>query len=268
MKSSVTADGGAFVPNRALGQNFLVDEGAIAAILDAAHIDGAAVLEVGPGTGALTDGLIERAARLVAVEKDGRLVGLLCERFGGRLTLVHADVLDVDLPALMEQAPFHAVGNLPYYATTPIVLRLLTLLPASMTLMVQREAAERFFAEPGGRVYGPVAVLTRCFYRADTVFEVPRTSFSPLPEVESVVVRLERLPGAGDDAAAFLIFLKRAFAMRRKTLANSLRRDARLPAALMRLALSPDVRAEAIAPEALLALYHDLCEREDAPCPN
>ena len=111
------------------------------------------MLEIGPGTGALTEGLLSRAAYLAAVEKDGRLCELLQERFGERLTLLHADMLDADIPALMGTEPWHAVGNLPYYATTPIVLRLLSLLPESMTLMVQKEAADRFFAKAKDRVY-------------------------------------------------------------------------------------------------------------------
>jgi len=268
MKSAASPEDGRFVPNRALGQNFLVDEGMICAVVDAARIDGERTLEIGSGTGALTEGLLLRASYLAAVEKDARLVELLAARFGERLTILHADVLDVDLIALMGQAPWHAVGNLPYYATTPIVLRLLSLLPASMTLMVQKEAAERFFAKPGDRVYGPVAVLTRCFCRAETVLAVPKECFSPRPDVESVVVRLERLPGAEDGAEAFLAFLKRAFAMRRKTLGNNLARDARLPAALHYLDLPEDVRAEAVPPEALYQIYRHFQETEGSICPN
>lgn len=268
MKPTAAAAFDGFVPNRALGQNFLVDEGAINAILELANVGGKRALEIGPGTGALTEGLLLHAKRLVAVEKDARLVRLLAERFGDRLTLVHADVLDADLPALMGPAPWHAVGNLPYYATTPIALRLLSLLPASMTLMVQREAAERFFAEPGARVYGPAAVLTRCFYRANLAFFVPKESFSPRPDVESAVVRLERLDEAGGGAEAFLAFLRRAFAMRRKTLLNNLGRDGRVLPALAEFDLPADARAEAIAPEILLRLCRRLHQTEGSKCPN
>lgn len=267
MKSAASPEDGRFVPNRALGQNFLVDVAMIRAVVDAAEIDGARALEIGPGTGALTEGLLLRASYVAAVEKDARLVALLAERFGARLNLVHADVLDVDLATLMGQAPWHAVGSLPYYATTPIALELLSLLPASITLMVQKEAAERFFAGPGDRVYGPVAVLTQCFYRAETVLAVPKECFSPRPDVESVVVRLERF-GARDGAKAFLAFLKRAFAMRRKTLFNNLGRDARLPAAIHSLGLPEDVRAEAVAPEALYRICCHLHETEGSICPN
>lgn len=244
-----------FVPNKALGQNFLSSESIIEAILDAAQVEDRRVLEIGPGTGALTNGLVDRAAYLAAVEKDGRLCELLAERFGERLTLLHADVLDADIPALMGQLPWHAVGNLPYYATTPIVLRLLSFLPESMTLMVQKEAAPRFFAQPKDRVYGPVAVVAGCFYEAKVVVNAPRSCFNPPPEVDSVVVRLVRNAQPAVDGTAFLSFLKQAFSMRRKTLYNNLSKDNRLLPALAALGYTADARAEALPPQALLNIY-------------
>jgi 16S rRNA (adenine1518-N6/adenine1519-N6)-dimethyltransferase len=244
-----------FVPNKALGQNFLSSVSIIEAILDAAQIDGKRVLEIGPGTGALTDGLITRASFLAAVELDGRLSELLHERYGDRLTLLHADVLDADLPALMGSEPWHAVGNLPYYATSPIILRLLSVLPESMTLMVQKEAAERFFAAAKGRVYGPVAAMTQCFYDAKVVVNAPRSCFNPPPEVDSVVVRLSRNAVPMQDGVAFLSFIRQAFSLRRKTMYNVFQRDDRLLDALATHGLSADVRAEALPPDVLLKLY-------------
>ena len=216
------------------------------------------MLEIGPGTGALTEGLLSRAAFLAAVEKDGRLCELLRERFGEQLKLLHADVLDADIPALMGDAPWHAVGNLPYYATTPIVLRLLSLLPESMTLMVQKEAAERFFAGAKDRVYGPVAVITGCCYTAKVVVNAPRGCFTPPPEVDSVVVRLERNSRAVSDSAAFLSFLKQAFSMRRKTLYNNMNKDERVLPALTAMGIPADIRAEALLPEQLLRIFETL----------
>lgn len=250
----------AFVPNKALGQNFLVSEHVIRAILDAAEIEGRNVLEIGPGTGALTSGLIERAGRVAAVEKDGRLCELLGSRFGGALALEHADFLSADVGALVGDGPWHAVGNLPYYATTPIMLRLLTLLPQTMTLMVQKEAGERFFARPGERVYGPLAAYAQRFYSVESVLDVPRGCFSPPPNVDSVVVRLTRSTAFVKNPAGFMTFLKQAFSMRRKTLYNNLSRDERLPDALSALGYAPDARAEAIAPDALASLYRGLFE--------
>lgn len=247
-----------FVPNKALGQNFLSSVSIIDAILEHAQADGKRVLEIGPGTGALTEGLLSRAAFLAAVEKDGRLCELLRERFGEQLKLLHADVLDADIPALMGDAPWHAVGNLPYYATTPIVLRLLSLLPESMTLMVQKEAAERFFAGAKDRVYGPVAVITGCCYTAKVVVNAPRGCFTPPPEVDSVVVRLERNSRAVSDSAAFLSFLKQAFSMRRKTLYNNMNKDERVLPALTAMGIPADIRAEALSPEQLLRIFETL----------
>lgn len=247
-----------FVPNKALGQNFLSSGNIIESILDAAQVEGMRVLEIGPGTGALTEGLLERAAFLAAVEKDGRLCELLEDKFAQRLSLLHADVLDADIPALMGQESWHAVGNLPYYATTPIVLRLLSLLPQSMTLMVQKEAAERFFAEAKDRVYGPVAVMTGCFYQAKVVVNAPRNCFSPPPEVDSVVVRLVRNQTDSVNGTAFLSFLKQAFSMRRKTLYNNLSKDERVVSALTTLGYPADARAEALSPQALLGVFQAL----------
>jgi len=247
-----------FVPNKALGQNFLSSVSIIEAILDGAQAEGKRVLEIGPGTGALTEGLLSRAAYLAAVEKDGRLCELLQERFGEQLTLLHADVLDADIPALMGDAPWHAVGNLPYYATTPIVLRLLSLLPESMTLMVQKEAAERFFATAKDRVYGPVAVITGSCYRVKVVVNAPRGCFTPPPEVDSVVVRLERNDTPVSNGNAFLSFLKQAFSMRRKTLYNNLNKDDRVLPALAAMGCPADIRAEALSPEQLLHIFETL----------
>lgn len=247
-----------FVPNKALGQNFLSSVSIIDAILEHAQADGKRVLEIGPGTGALTEGLLSHAAFLAAVEKDGRLCELLRERFGEQLKLLHADVLDADIPALMGDAPWHAVGNLPYYATTPIVLRLLSLLPESMTLMVQKEAAERFFAGAKDRVYGPVAVITGCCYTAKVVVNAPRGCFTPPPEVDSVVVRLERNSRAVSDGTAFLSFLKQAFSMRRKTLYNNMNKDERVLPALTAMGIPADIRAEALSPEQLLRIFETL----------
>ena len=320
--------GAGLKPNRALGQNFCVDEVRLAAIADAACVDGLPVLEIGPGLGALTEPLLLRAARVVAVEKDAAMAELLRARLGGaadastaakdavpadiprarlggaadastaakdavpadiararlggaadastaakdavpadipraRLEVYTADILRFDIAAAMEGKDFCAVGNLPYYITTPIAERLLSLLPQSMTLMVQREAADRFLAVPGERVYGPVAVLARTYYAVSCVMDVPRSCYYPQPEVDSAVVRLVRraaLPAA--DPAAFQAFLARAFAMRRKTLFNNLARDARAAAALSTLGLPADARAEALTPGALLAVFGALSQAE------
>lgn len=246
-------------PNKALGQNFLVDPRAIARILHAAEIDGAPVLEIGPGLGALTEGLLARARTVVAVEIDARMAAALQARFASALRLLHGDFLKVDFPAIQAELgeDYRVVGNLPYYATTPICLRLLQgpALPRRMTLMVQREAAARFSARSGERVYGPLSVLAQAYYTPTPVLTLAPDSFYPAPEVESVVMTLARndrpvapqLPG----------LLKAAFAMRRKTLCNNLKarypaRD--LPALLERAGLGASIRAEALTPAQFVAL--------------
>ena len=299
-------------PNAALGQNFCVDEARLAAIVDAADVAGRPVLEVGPGLGALTEPLLARAARVIAVEKDAALAALLSRRLaaaGARLAVYTADILRFDVAAAMEAAPaapgnpaapggshspaapgapggsapgnpaapgsFHSpgapgssgapgaafcvAGNLPYYITTPIVERLLPLLPLSLTLMVQREAAARFSAGPGARVYGPVAVFSQLYYTVRHVMDVPRESYYPQPDVDSSVVHLARRDALPDaEPAALLAFLHRAFAMRRKTLWNNLARAPQAAAALAALDLPADVRAEALPPAALLAVFQAL----------
>ena len=291
-------------PNAALGQNFCVDEARLAAIVDAADVAGRPVLEVGPGLGALTEPLLARAARVVAVEKDAALAALLSRRLaaaGARLAVYTADILRFDVAAAMEAAPaapgtpaapgspatpggshspgalgssdspaapgssgapgaaFCVAGNLPYYITTPIVERLVPLLPLSLTLMVQREAAARFSAGPGARVYGPVAVFSQLYYTVRHVMDVPRDSYYPQPDVDSSVVHLARRDALPDaEPAALLAFLHRAFAMRRKTLWNNLARAPQAAAALAALGLPADVRAEALPPAALLAVFQAL----------
>lgn len=252
-----TLSGLGVTPNKALGQNFLIDETAISDIVRCAGPAGKTVLEVGPGLGALTGPLCKSAHRVVAVEKDGAMAealrALLPDK---RLTVVTEDFLTADVPALLKgEKGFLAVGNLPYYITTPISEKLLCLKPASITLMVQKEAAARYFAPPGDRVYGPMAVLSQTGYRPRLVREVTRDCFWPQPEVDSAVVQLLRRSDGPEDMGRFLSFLKRAFAMRRKTLYNNLKSEENLLPALEALGVSPGVRAEALPPETLYGIY-------------
>ena len=244
-------------PNRALGQNFLTDEDTLERIADLARVDGCAVLEIGPGLGSLTERLLRRATRVEAVEKDAVLADILRERFPGTQPgITAADILRTD-PGRLLPRPWHAVGNLPYYITTDIAERMLCFSPESATFLVQKEAAERFFAGPGDRVYGPLSVLTACVSRPERGFDVPACMFYPQPEVESTVIRLAPagdVPGT-DDPAGFLRFLKQCFRMRRKTLANNLKGTAGAAEAMEAAGVDGGIRAEALPPESLLALY-------------
>ncbi len=217
--------------NKRLGQNFLVDEGVVDAIVAAAGVrPGDAVLEIGPGIGTLTQGLLEAGAKVVAVELDQRLVRVLRETLAGYedVRVVHGDILKINIPQQMAIAPYKVVANLPYYITTPILLLLLEQrLPVSVLVaMVQKEVAQRMVAAPGGKDYGALSVAVQYFTVPEIVLTVPPYSFIPAPAVESAVIRCtvrERPPVEVADEEAFFRVVKAAFAQRRKTLANALK---------------------------------------------
>ncbi len=252
--------------NAALGQNFLCDDEAADKIARAAADDGAwQVLEIGPGLGALTEKLLLYARSVTAVEIDSGMVRALDEEFAapiesGNLTIVHSDILKFDFDSLEGQ--FIAAGNLPYYITTPIVLSLLRRAKRipRMVLMVQKEAARRFFARPKDSVYGPLAITAQLFYNCETLSSLTPASYYPQPEVDSEVVLLKRRTDAPDiDPALFCRFLENIFAMRRKTVYNNLKSI--MPsaeaanAALERAGIAPSARAEALSIAELVRLY-------------
>lgn len=249
-------------PNRALGQNFLADDGAARRIADAASIAGLPALEIGPGLGALTLPLMERASRVTAVEIDGAMAKALSRAHGGdgKLEIVHADFLKFDLEGYARGAgKYCAAGNLPYYATTPIAMKLLScpILPERMALMVQKEAAARFTAGVGTKQYGPLAALTRLYYDCAALMALSPASYYPPPEVESVVLAFSRRAEA-EAAPALPKLLEVAFSMRRKTLVNNLRaagfgkEEAR--ALLASLDIPENARAEQVEPGLFAAL--------------
>ena len=243
--------------NRALGQNFCTDGALLSRAADAAGLCGKAVLEIGPGLGALTEELVKRAVRVVAVEKDAFLAELLPTILPDeKLTVVCGDILKQDIPTLMGGGAFSVAGNLPYYITTPIVEKLLPLLPDTLLLMVQKEAAARFFAKAGDRVYGATAVLSQVYYTPKHLADVPPHSYYPQPEVDSSVVLLEKkpMPDTVLSPKELLSFVNTALSMRRKTLTNNFPKDGRMQAALERLGLPAGVRAETLDPMTLAAL--------------
>ena len=259
-------------PNKALGQNFLADEEAANAILSAASPCGKTVLEIGPGLGALTRGLCEKAKHVLAVEIDSAMVRVLQETLAAEfdnLTVYECDILKFDLPAAignLKETRFDAVGNLPYYITTPIAERLMGYGADALTLMVQREAKERFFAPPKSRVYGPLSVVCAACYEGEAVLELPPESYFPAPEVHSSVLRFIKRADVPNPKALFSL-TKTAFSMRRKTLCNNL---AALPnmtrerarELLVSLGESPDCRAEALPPEQYVRLLSRLEEEK------
>ena len=255
-----------------LGQNFLVDDSACVAIADAfGDASARTVIEIGPGHGAITALLAARCRRLIAIEIDPTLAAELRFRFRAapQVEIHQSDILEVDLATLLAPGETaYIVGNLPYYITAPILLRLFSAgsraLLARAVLMVQREVADRLAASPGCRDYGLLSATAQMNARVETLFTLPPAAFSPPPEVFSTVLRLEiapRFAELGVDPVGFDAFLRACFAQKRKTLANNLR-AASYSAEALRAAWPTEIprlaRAESLALEPLAALYRAL----------
>jgi len=216
------------VARKRFGQHFLVDEGVIEAIV--AAIDprpGEALVEIGPGLGALTDALLERCERLTAIELDRDLAARLRGHAG--LALIEADALTVDFGALAGQVgrPLRLVGNLPYNISTPLLFHLLkhAAQVRDQHFMLQKEVVERMAAAPGGKAYGRLSVMLQWRYRIEPVLDVPAQAFDPPPRVESALVRMRPLSEAGNiDAARLGEVVKVAFSQRSKLLRHTLGR--------------------------------------------
>ena len=255
-----------------LGQNFLVDDGASLAIVDSlGPLDQRTVIEIGPGHGAITQILAGRCRRLIAIEIDRALAAELRFRFReqAQVEIVEADVLEVDLKTLLRPGEAaEVVGNLPYYITSEILMRLFAVGEdgrlTRAVLMMQREVAERVAAAPGVRAYGLLSATAQMNARIETLFTLSPTAFSPPPEVYSTVLRLEfasRFRELGVDPEGFDRFLRSCFAQKRKTLANNLR-AAGYPANNLQAAWPQDIpalaRAESIPLEPMAKLYRAL----------
>ncbi len=229
LRESLEAHG--LFAKKAFGQHFLLDLNITRKIARlAAPLDGIAVIEVGPGPGGLTRALLEAGAHVTAVEKDARFLPLLQELADaaeGRLTLVEADALAVDEDALAGAAPFKVIANLPYNVGTPLLIKWLTRRepPTQMTLMFQKEVAERIVAKVGEEAYGRLSVVSQAVCEASLVMDLPARAFTPPPKVASAVVRLA--PRAERPDQALLASLERvtaaAFGQRRKMLRSSLK---------------------------------------------
>jgi 16S rRNA (adenine1518-N6/adenine1519-N6)-dimethyltransferase len=215
------------VPRKRLGQNFLIDPDVLARILEVADVQpDSTVVEVGPGLGVLTRALVQRAARVVAVEKDPELVDILRRALGdvANLELVIGDVLRFDPAQHGVQTPYQVVANLPYYVTSPTMRRFMEEVtrPQSMVLMVQREVAERIVARPGEMSLLSVSVQFYAETRLAAI--VPPEAFYPTPKVESAIVRLDVLPRPllDVDPSSFFRLVQAGFSQPRKQLHNTL----------------------------------------------
>ncbi len=267
-----------------MGQNFLIDREAARRIVAAlGDISNRTVIEIGPGRGVLTDLLIPRAKRVIGIELDRVLAAQLRMRYATRpnVEILESDFVTAEFASMVgrKPGPLHdlrptqpetvdVVGNLPYYITSDIVLRILELYQhiERAVIMVQREVADRMAAEPGGRDYGLLSATTQLFAHVEKLFTLPPAAFSPPPQVHSTVLRLTMAPQLGElrvEEQPFIAFLKLAFAQKRKTLLNNLRgqySDAAVRAALKAAGLRADVRAEAV-PLAKMATVHRALQR-------
>ena len=259
-----------FHPSRVLGQNFLIDRNVLNILLDAAELQPAdAVVEVGPGLGVLTAALLERAAAVTAVEKDNRLAPYLRERFADepRLTLIHSDVLDCDLPALFPRPGGKLVANLPYAIAARLMVELTAIPhpPARLVVTIQREVADRLEAAPATDAYGLLSILLQRHYEIATVKHVSPSCFWPPPDVQSSIAKLDLRPeplGGPADELALRDLLRHAFSRRRKTMARSLRDLVADPLpALERAGIAPAARAEELPPATWPALLRALAAR-------
>ena len=217
--------------SKKLGQNFLIKRGIVDEIVKAADLqEGEPVLEIGPGIGTLTQGLAQSGANVTAIELDTRLLEVLDTTLAqySNVTIVHGDVLKLDVPSIMNNEPFKVVANLPYYITTPIIMSLLeSRLPIErLVVMVQKEVALRMVAKPGTKDYGALSVAVQYYTKPDIVLDVPPKSFLPAPAVTSSVIRCvlrDKPPVDVIDEKLFFRVVKAGFAQRRKTFANTMK---------------------------------------------
>ena len=254
-----------FMFQKKFGQNFLIDTHVLEKIISAAGITkNDCVLEIGPGIGTMTQYLAENAGHVVAVEIDRNLIPILKETLADydNVTVINEDILRVDIKALAEEynggKPIKVVANLPYYITTPIIMGLFESgVPIdNITVMVQKEVADRMKEGPGSKDYGALSLAVQYYAEPEIVANVPPNCFIPRPNVGSAVIRLTRhkeMPVEMKDPALMLKIIRASFNQRRKTLQNGLGNAPELPytkeqiaAAIAEMGLTPTIRGEAL----------------------
>lgn len=262
-----------FTFQKKYGQNFLIDSHVLEKIMDAAEIGkDDCVVEIGPGIGTMTQYLAERAGEVVAVEIDKNLIPILTETLADykNVSIINEDILKVDLNRIVEEKnggrPVKIVANLPYYITTPIIMGLFeNHVPVkSITVMVQKEVADRMQVGPGTKDYGALSLAVQYYAKPEIVTIVPPNCFIPRPNVASAVIRLtchEKKPVEVKDEKGMFALIRASFNQRRKTLANSLSNAQNLSLtreqvteALESMQLSPTIRGEALTLEQFAAL--------------
>lgn len=262
-----------FTFHKKYGQNFLIDSHVIDKIISVADLDkNSRVLEIGPGIGTLTQYLAEAAGEVVAVEIDDKLIPILSKTLAeyDNVRVIHGDILKQDTEQIFGGKPFKIVANLPYYITTPIIMSLLESgVPAqSITVMIQKEVAERMQAAPGSKNYGALSLAVQYYAEPYLAANVPPNCFMPRPNVGSAVINLKRLetpPVSVKDPSQMFKLIRGAFNQRRKTLANAVanfdgvaysRED--VEKALEVMGLDTRVRGEALTLEQFAALSDEL----------
>ncbi len=267
-----------------LGQNFLADRNLAAKIVDAAgDISQKRVVEIGPGRGVLTDVLIQRAGRVIAIEIDRVLAAQLRMKYALRpnLEIIEGDILTIDLATLLgprpgalagvtprKAEPVRVVGNIPYYITSDILLRLFAFhsLFDCIVIMVQKEVADRIAAKPGTRDYGLLSATAQLYAKVEDLFTLPPGAFNPPPKVHSSVLRLTLSPQFEKLKVAereFIDFLKLSFGQKRKTLVNNLKDRygvAAVQSGLKKASVRSDVRAEALPLEKAAVIFRSLAQ--------
>ncbi len=272
-----------FTFKKSLGQNFLTNPGLLQDMVAAADLSAAdQVIEIGPGIGALTELLAQKAGKVVALEIDQRLIPILADTLQAYPNVVvkNADILKVDLPALLAAEfdvtkPIKVLANLPYYITTPILLKLVQAQVdlAQIIVMMQYEVAERIVATPGHKAYGSLTLAIAMNMQAQIVTKVPKSAFIPQPKVDSAIVSLtplttEIIPKA--EKAQFNRFIQIVFKQRRKRLLNNLlsffgktpATKTTMTAAITSLGVTVDVRAEALSLGQLEALFRFILKNQ------
>ncbi len=251
--------------NKSLGQNFLINEEVVKNIVESSSIcNEDLVIEIGPGLGTLTKELLEKAGKVIAVELDKKMVNILEDRFKmyDNIEIIQEDILKVDLQEIIKREKQNGkikyakiVANLPYYITTPIIMKLLEdeLDLESITVMIQKEVADRLIATPGDKMSGAITYSVYYYATSKAIMEVPKESFIPEPEVTSKVIRLDirKKPEIEVKNKEFMFkIIKLAFTQRRKTLLNALKNNSILSSKeqgieiFTKLGLSENVRAE------------------------
>jgi 16S rRNA (adenine1518-N6/adenine1519-N6)-dimethyltransferase len=260
-------------PRQRFGQNFMIDQNLVRLVAEAGQVGpDDVVIEVGPGTGTLTEELLPRAGRVIAVEIDRDLARILRERFGSneKFHLIEGDALagkhelNEHLRGAIASArraglPVKLVANLPYNIASPLVIELLLAGVGLLAFTVQKEVADRIRAGAGSDAYGPLSVIAQLLARVEVLRTLPPQAFWPAPKVDSALVRLVRDDKLGDRAREFARFVHQVFSMRRKTLRKALAQAGHdADALLLAQRIDPQIRPEALTPPQLMSLFRAL----------